>query len=270
MTAIMATQLVDIWGLVRGKPQIDPTDLAEAVCQQAADDGLDYRTRLLIRDSVEALRSYWGEAKLDRWLATCPARRRVEAICAGHYEEETGFPTLRRRLMDKTNPEDIRQYFREIGRDLHDETTVHIAGVVALILSGYLSRHTDDIDIVNEVPEVIRNKHALLDSLSARYGLVLGHVQSHYYPSGWQNRVHSTGPFGRLRVFLLDKYDVVLGKLFSRRTKDLDDLRGMVPQLDKDVLVRKLKDTCAALVNTDLRTAAEDNWQILFGESLPQ
>ena len=54
----MALQTLDLWSLVRGRPQIDPRDLADAVVNQAAEESLDYRTRLLIRDSVEALRAY--------------------------------------------------------------------------------------------------------------------------------------------------------------------------------------------------------------------
>ena len=45
----MATQALDLWSLVRGKPQIDPNDLSEAVSQQAGEDDLDYRTRQKVR-----------------------------------------------------------------------------------------------------------------------------------------------------------------------------------------------------------------------------
>ena len=43
-------------------------------------------------------------------------------------------------------------------------------------------------------------------------------------------------------MFLLDVYDVFLSKLFSVREKDRDDLRVLIPQLSKDVLVRKFKE----------------------------
>ena len=71
-------------------------------------------------------------------------------------------------------------------------------------------------------------------------------MQSHYFPSGWQNRAHSLEPFGRLQVLLVDVYDVFLSKLFSARIKDLEDLLVLAPQLDKDDLVEKLKDHAAA------------------------
>ena len=72
---------LDLWTLTRGRPQIDPHDLAEAVAVQAAGDDLDYRTRMLIRDSIEALKSYWAAERFEQWFAICPERETIEAIC---------------------------------------------------------------------------------------------------------------------------------------------------------------------------------------------
>ncbi len=265
----MATQTLDLWTLVRKRPQIDPGDLADAVREQAKEADLDYRTRLLIRDSVEALTMYWGEAKVETWLAGCAEAVRIRAICRETFDK-VGFPSLQRRLMDKTEPEEIRQFLRELGVRLRGSHRIYVAGSVALILPGYLVRHTDDIDVVGEVPKEIRDDHALVQSLQDIYGLHLGHVQPHYYPKGWQDRAHSLASFGRLQVFLLDVYDVFLSKLFSRRDKDRADLRVLLPQLDKDVLVRKFKETAGDFLAAQrLKEIATDNWHILFGENLP-
>lgn len=265
----MATQTLDLWALVRGRPQIDPSDLAEAVCQQAGAGGPDYRTRLLIRDSVAALRSYWGDARVDRWLEGCPYREHVRAFCEEAFDE-IGFPTITKRLMDKIQPDAVRQLLEQLGRIVHHETTITIAGSVALILRDYLERHTDDIDLIDEVPPELRKEHERLDQLEASYGLRLGHVQSHYFPSGWQQRVNSLGSFGRLRVLLVDVHDVFLSKLFSARQKDIDDLRILAPQLDRGVLTRKLTDTAGGFLAVPrLLQLAQDNWQIVFGEPLP-
>src|SRR5438552_3985685 len=80
----------------------------------------------------------------------------------------------------------------------------------ALILQGYLSRATDDIDVVDEVPAEIRSLHALLQDLRKRYGFHLAHFQSHYLPTGWEQRLHSLEPFGNLQIHLVDIYDVFL------------------------------------------------------------
>jgi Nucleotidyltransferase of unknown function (DUF6036) len=266
----MIGQTIDLWKLVRRSPQIDPDDLAQAVCAEAERQELDYRTRLLIRDSINALRSHWGSAQLNSWLAQCSARNRLDAISAEQFDD-VGYPSLPKRLMKKTDPEDVRQFLREIGITLHQPVRIDVGGAIALILSGHLSRHTEDVDIVGDVPPELRNKHALFEGLHKRYGLEVGHVQTHYFPAGWEQRIHSLGSFGKLQVYLLDVYDVFLSKLFSKREKDRDDLRVVKPQLDKDILVHKLGETAGGLLAVpDLKENAEANWQILFGEGLPQ
>jgi len=173
--------------------------------------------------------------------------------------------------MEKTEPELIRQFLEHLGRSIHRPTRVDIAGVIPCIMLGYLARHTDDVDLIDEVPEVLRNNQALLQELQDSYGLELTHVRWHYYPSGWRDRIHHLGTFGRLEAYLLDVYDVFLSKLFSARIKDMGDLRMLKLQLDRALLVDKLKTTCAAfMTDPRLLQIAKDNWHILFGEDLPQ
>lgn len=264
----MPAQSNDLWSLVKGKPQVDPTDLAVAVQEQACQPELDFRTRLLIRDSMNALQRHWGHPRLSRWLASSIARSRLEEIW---HEDlgETRF-TVAERIMDKTDPEEIRQFLRELGDHVRHTQRLLIGGSVALILPGHLSRATDDVDVVDEVPEEVRSLHTVLKELRDRFGLRLTHFQSHYLPEGWQNRVHSLEPFGRLRISLVDVYDVFLSKLFSGRTKDRDDLRALLPQLDREVLTRKFLETTPRL-RADARFLenAQKNWYILTGEALP-
>jgi hypothetical protein len=172
--------------------------------------------------------------------------------------------------MDVTRPETIRAFFRELGDKLVRPLRIDVGGSAACILTGYLSRKTEDVDVVDEVPAEIRSQHKLLDELHRRYDLELGHFQSHYLPSGWQNRVHSEEPAGQLRIFLVDVYDVFLSKLTSIREKDKNDLARLAPQIDKAVLTRKLQETMTSMLAApDLRERAEKNWHILYGESLP-
>lgn len=265
----MAVQTHDLWSLVRGRPQLDPRDLADAVASEAADDALDYRQRLLIRDSVEALKDYWGEEKTAAWLKKCPGGERIQAICQEEFGE-IGYPSLRRRLMEKTEPETFRQYFQQLGYELKQTVRIAVGGGCALILPGYVSRFTEDIDVVGDVPEEIRTKHQLLAEMEKVHGLHMGHVQSHYFPQGWADRVHSFGVFNHLQVSLVDVYDVFLSKLFSNRMKDFADLKVLLPQLDKEVLVRRFVTYCADFLKAPrLKEIATKNWQILFGEDLP-
>jgi hypothetical protein len=260
----------DLWSLVYGRPEIDPNDLAVAVQDQAAQPGLDYRTRLLIRDSIDALTKHWGGDRVKRWLSGSPIRDRLETICHEEFERP-GFKLLGERIMEKTDPAAVESLLRELGSRVRQPLRLNIGGSIALILPGYVARHTEDIVVVDEVPAEIRTQYALLADLQKRYGLGVAHSASHYLPTGWENRLHYHDTYDDLRVYLVDVYDMFLGKLFSRRTKDLDDLRMLAPQLDKPTLVQRLKDTTAALQkDSTLLPLAQQSWYIVFGEALPQ
>ena len=267
--AAVSARTPDLWSLVWGKPHVDPSALAEAIDAEAARPELDYRTRLLIRDAVDALEDYWGAERCGSWLSRSVAQRRIESI-RGESFDKVGFPSLRERLMAATTPEVIEQYLRELSRNVHHPVQVVIGGAASLILGGYLSRATEDVDVVDEVPEEIRRQHDLLDDLRKTYALHLTHFQSHFLPAGWENRVHSLAPFGKLRASVVDVYDVFLSKLFSGRTKDRTDLRMLLPSLEREAIKAKLLATCAAFLSDEaLRKNAEANWYVLTGEALP-
>lgn len=270
MVASAVANAPDLWTLARLQPQIDPTDLSKAVVGQIKSNDLDYRTRLLIRDSIDALRFYWGDSRFNSWYSVCPHRQEIEAICREPFDE-VGFPSLRKRLMDAKTPEQIRDYLETLGRRIRKNSTIYIAGSCALILPGLMVRGTDDIDVVDELPAEIRDEHQLLDELEQGFGLHLGHVQRHYFPTGWQDRAHSFGLFGKLQVHLVDVYDIFLSKLFSARVKDLTDLRTLLPQFEKEVLIRRLHETCSVFLSDErLKQIATDNWAVLFKEELPR
>ncbi|HZT78707.1 MAG TPA: DUF6036 family nucleotidyltransferase [Gemmataceae bacterium] len=266
----MTAATKDLWSIYRLRQQLDPRDLTRAIEEQVRSGDLDYRTRLLIHECVDALRDYWGHGRVADWLTASPVGRDIEAIWQQQYDDDVGFPSLRRRVMDVTSPEMIAGFFRDLSSHVHRPLRLCIGGSVACILMGYLSRKTEDIDIVDEVPAEIRSQHQLLARLQQRYDLQLGHFQSHYLPSGWEQRLHSQAPVGQLQVWLVDVYDVFLSKLNSKRDKDMDDLVRLVPQLDKEVLVHRLKTSAQGLfAPPNLRKQAEQNWYVLFGEPLP-
>ena len=260
----------DLWSLTSGRPQIDPERLARAVERQALAGGLDFRTRLLIRDSMAALARRWDQTRLSEWLSRSPAGGRLSEI-ANSELGETGFPSLADRIMPETKPEIVLQFLRELGTQLSRPAKVYVGGSASLIVAGLLSRQTEDVDLVNEVPPALREQHALLDRLVQRYGLRLAHFQSHYLPSGWEGRTRSLGIMGQLEVQLLDPYDVFLSKLFSLREKDRDDLRALASELSREEITTRLRrDTTALRAEEKLRQAAAANWYIVYGEALPQ
>ena len=259
----------DLWNLIWGKPELDPAALARAIECQGDEEPLDERTKMLICDGTRALELYWGTARFAAWINQSSIRTIVQTIQAEHHGK-SGFPSLGSRLVERTDPETIREFLRELGTHILKPVSLNIGGSIALILDGYVSRATEAIDIVDEVPVDVRLQYDLLAELTKRYGIHLAHFQSHYLPFGWDKRLQSKGKFGLLEVFVVDVYDIFLGKLFSARKKDLDDLRAMKSKISKETLVERFRSTTMQLQDSGaLKAHAENNWYILFGEKLP-
>jgi hypothetical protein len=265
----MSVAAQDLWTITWGRPCVDPDALATAIEAQVAQDDLDFRTRLLIRDSVNALRQHWGDQRMRLWLDASRQRQAIEAILRTDLGP-VGFPSLASKLMKPVDPERVLELLREVGHSLRNRARLAIGGSIALILAGHLSRATEDIDVVDELPPEIREQHGLLADIARRYKLHLAHFQSHFLPGGWDKRLRSLGVLGNLEVHLVDPLDVFLSKLFSPRNKDLDDLRLTKSQFDKAQLSERLLQSCGALIaESQLRTNAERNWYVLFGDPLP-
>jgi hypothetical protein len=266
----MAVSSKDLWSIALDQQWVDPEALSEAIEDQVRKGDLDYRSRVLIRDSVNALQKSWGQSRVDAWLENLGVGKQIVAICHGPWEDDRGFLSLMSRVMEPTRPETIKQFLRELSVHVRKPIRLDIGGSAALILPLLLSRRTEDVDIVDEVPTEIRSQHKLLADLKSRYGLVPAHFQQHYLPSGWNSRLHYFDTYGDVRIYLVDPYDVLLSKIYSIRTKDLDDLRAVIPLLNKELFKERLKDkTQSMLAAPDLRQRAEQNWFILFGEALP-
>ena len=266
-----AAQPRDLWSLVLDSITIDPGGLLSAVVSESEHPQPDFRTRLLMRDAYVAVQGRYGSTRLSTML------RRDSIDFVDHLLDESfgesGFPTLGRRLADHTRLDDIESMFRELGRNACDPCRVDVGGSVGLMLAGLLQRRTDDIelvDFVDEVPAALRRQHAALDALVDRYQLRLTHFQSHYLPSGWQHRFHSYGVYGPLTVYIVDATDILTGKMFSRRTKDLDDMRLVRGSIGREQLSDRLRSSGGDLASDPgFRANAEKNWDILFGETLP-
>ena len=258
-----------LWQLALERPEIDAGEWAEALEDQVQEPELDYRSRLLVRRGVEALERVWGEAAYGQWLERSPGRDRFADILAESFGE-IGFPSLTRRVVMATKPETVEQYLRELGSLVSEPTRLVVGGAIALILQGYLTRRTEDIDVPDEVGTAIRSRREPLERLAERYGLRIAHFQSHYLPAGWQNRLLWQGDFGRLNVYVVDPYDLFVGKLCSRRDKDRDDVRVLARRLEKRKIIERLGGADNLLGDAALKQAAEENWYIVYGESLPE
>jgi hypothetical protein len=264
-----APAALDPWRLVWGQPYIDSRTLAAAIEQDLARSAHpDFRTRLLVRDAAVALRSYWGSGRFEQWLAASPVGQGVRDIMSEDLGE-TGYSTIRRRLVDSIDATQLRQIFELLGRNIHGRIEIHIAGSIPTLIKGLTARPTDDIDLVDEVPAEIRRQRAVLRQIEDEFGLKVGHVQSHYLPPHWRDRRHWLGDFGGLRVYLLDEYDIFVSKLSSKQKKHQLDLRVLALKLDKEMArQRLLGDGHIFLDDPKLRPQIEENWRFIFQEPL--
>ncbi len=264
----IASETSDLWTLAMGGGEIDPSRLLAAVEAEIIRPNADFRTRVLIRDSLRALQTHWGQQGLVSKISPTLSIR-LQSILNEQLGDK-GFASLKDRMMESVRVETIEAFFRELGLSLHERVRLEVGGSCGLMLANLIRRRTDDIDAVDEVPAAVRNQHGLLDSLATRYGLRLAHFQSHYLPDGWRGRLRSFGVYGLLEVFLVDSADILVGKLFSNRDKDLDDLRLIVPAIGRAALESRLISAGKSLASEiKFRQNAERNWYILFGTDLP-
>ncbi len=260
---------LDPWELVWGQPYVDAATLAAAIVQDLRRHPQpDFRTRLLVRDSMRALKVFWGPQQFSRWLQKNDVRHRLQTILQEPLGK-TGFHAIRRRLVATLRRDDLEQVFQLLGEKVRGVVEINVAGSTPTLLKGLTVRPTDDIDLVDEVPWEIRGQHAILDRIKTKYGLTIGHVQSHYLPVKWRERRHFLGDFGGIRVYLVDEYDVFVSKLSSKQEKHKDDLRVLARKLDEDRIKRLLlTDGRQFLENPHDKTVIEANWRFIFREPL--
>ena len=115
----------------------------------------------------------------------------------------------------------------------------------------------------------IREERQILEELSSRYGLRIAHFQSHYLPERWQARTIDLGSFGKIQVRLVDPHDIIAGKVYSPRSKDLDDFRLLAPSLNKERLRELVIGEFPSLWSgEETRQKAIQNWYVVYGENL--
>jgi hypothetical protein len=259
----------DPWALVWGQPYIDVDRLVKALENDLqATSAPDYRTRLLVRDSARAIKSFWGAPKFQVWLSTSPVGERIREILQENIGRP-GFRYIRRRLVPNVSRADIEQALEILGRQIHERVEVNIARSVPTLIAGLTARPTDDIDVVNEVPAQIRRQRRVLQKIKSEYGLAFGHVRSHYLPTGWENRRQFLGDFGGIRAYLVDAIDIFVSKLSSKQDKHQQDLRVMAKALDKDWIRERLFTAGKAFVEDPrMCRQIEKNWKFIFREPL--
>jgi hypothetical protein len=262
-----------LWNLL-ARPTIDPATLARAIETIIVEPSLDWRTLQLVKEGWQALEESIEPGLLNDYLLEHTSTQIAEAIRARSEDAQNShcdvkFPSLKERLMPHLSPMTIRQFLRELGSAIAHPATITMGGAASLVLRGLLSRATEDVDVVDEVPAEIRDEREILEDLSARYGLRMTHFQSHYLPRDWESRTIDFGAFGKIQVRLVDALDIIAGKVCSARPKDLDDFRVLSLNVNKEELRQRVLQGSSNLISSDQnRRQAISNWYIVYGDDL--
>src|SRR3954471_19747301 len=126
----MTPAVDELWATARTSPQVDAAALADAV-EAAASSGepLDYRTRLLIRDSLSALNAHWGPARFEERLKRSPWRSKNKSACSMPLEGgpgDVGFPSLRSVVFNAIRRETVERFLRDLSRRITRPTRIVI------------------------------------------------------------------------------------------------------------------------------------------------
>jgi hypothetical protein len=262
-----------LWNLL-ARPTIDPATLARTIETVLGEPNLDWRTLQLVKEGWVALEETIEPGLLNDYLVERTPIQIAEAMRARIDDARNShcdikFPSLKGRLMPHLSPMTIRQFLRELGSAIAHPATITVGGAASLVLRGLLSRATEDVHVVDEVPAEIRDEHAILQELSARYGLHMTHFQNHYLPKDWESRTTDFGAFGKIHVRLVDALDIIAGKVCSARPKDLDDFRVLSLNLNKEELRHRVLKGSSSLISSDqIRRQAITNWYVVYGDEL--
>jgi hypothetical protein len=137
-----------------------------------------------------------------------------------------------------------------IDREVTAPMDLHCIGGFAVSVHYGLARPTGDIDVVEVKPSHLKEWLARTagegSALHQKYRIHLQIVTVATVPYSYEERLIEieTGQFSKLRLFVLDPYDLVLSKLTRNIEVDAEDVKHLArsQNLDLDLLERRYKD----------------------------
>lgn len=142
--------------------------------------------------------------------------------------------------------------------DNEDRLSCVLVGGSALILLGYISRATHDIDILKIPPELLTllSKYDMNNNVSA-------HMDN--FPDDYQDRIQKLNlPTHKIDFFTLSLEDLVVSKLAAGREKDLADI--VTPKILKTIDWAQLERSANLVVQGMLSDRSKQEFRISFEE----
>jgi hypothetical protein len=150
-----------------------------------------------------------------------------------------------------------RSFLEEIDRAAEAPIVLHCIGGFAVTTYYGASRSTGDIDVFDVAPGSALKWLLGLGGpdadLSKKYKIYLQHASVAALPDGYEERLIEVfaGTFARLRLFVLDPYDLALSKLTRNSDVDVEDVLHLArsQSLDLRVLETRYQDELRPIVH---------------------
>lgn len=265
-----ADSLAALWRIVTRSSSISPKALLVRLANALRTPDPDPRSIVLMRECFGALGRTLGRNFVAQKIAghaeTAVDLRLMQDITS-HSIEPNKFPSILPRLIEPISAQNVIECLRDVSTQLRERVSIVVGGSSVLLLKHLIERATENIDVLDELPEELRDQHAVLDDIKARHRLSITHAASHYLPTGWNTRTWSLDKFGPLDVRVVDPIDLLVSKLFSKRAKDFRDVKDCWDLIDHAEFRQRLsQDTHLLRGNSEVLAAAVRNWFVLTGE----
>jgi hypothetical protein len=136
-----------------------------------------------------------------------------------------------------------KSFLEELDSSLGEPLGLHCIGGFAAVAAYGLPRSTNDLDYFTLVPfSRVPDLEAIAGEgspLARKHRVHVHHAGVASLPEGYEERMHElfSGHFKRLRLFVLDPYDMVLSKLTRNEQRDREDVAFLAESLNLDAEV---------------------------------
>lgn len=122
----------------------------------------------------------------------------------------------------------------------------YFAGGSACVLAGYIDRATRDFDFVDRgYPSQLSKVLKLLEP----YDLLTSYFAA--IPKNYMKRATRLEGFDNISVYLFSKEDIIASKIDRLSEKDLEDIRILIADIDKEQLLQSIDETIENIIYTD-------------------
>lgn len=151
-------------------------------------------------------------------------------------------------MSSETPSEPWRSFLADIDAQASEGLALHCIGGFAVSLHYGLARATGDLDLVEVAPATavwLERTAGRGSALHRKHKVYVQIVTVARLPDSYADRLTEMFPrtFQRLRLFVLDPYDLALSKVSRNLEVDLDDVKHLARacNLDLDVLERRYR-----------------------------